>query len=42
MKNKTDETIATYNNIVEEYIDYFNSKDLHGHVQQKNVTKILK
>ena len=33
MKNRIDETIDTYNNIVEEYIDYFNSRDLQGNVQ---------
>ena len=33
MKSKIDETIETYNSIVDEYIEYFNSKDLHGKVQ---------
>ncbi len=41
MKNKIDETIDTYNNIVEEYIDYFNSKDLHGNVQFQKEIDIL-
>jgi len=40
-KNKIDETIDTYNNIVEEYIDYFNSKDLHGNVQFQKEIDIL-
>lgn len=31
--NKIEETIDTYNNIVDEYIEYFNSKDLKGNVQ---------
>lgn len=30
MKNKMDETVETYDNIVEEYIEYFNSKDMGG------------
>ena len=33
MINKTDVTIETYNNIVNEYIDYYKSKDLGGKVQ---------
>lgn len=33
MKDKTDITINTYNHIVNEYIDYFKSKDLKGNVQ---------
>lgn len=41
MKNKTDETIETYNNIVKEYIEYFNSKDLHGNVQFQREIDIL-
>ncbi len=41
MKDKIDETINTYNNIVEEYIDYFNSKDLHGNVQFQKEIDIL-
>ncbi len=31
--DKTEVTIETYNNIVEEYIDYYNSKELNGNVQ---------
>lgn len=31
-------TIETYNNIVEEYVDYYKSKDLKGNVQfQKEI-----
>lgn len=41
MKDKIAETIDTYNNIVEEYIDYFNSKDLHGKVQFQKEIDIL-
>lgn len=41
MKDKIAETIDTYNNIVEEYIDYFNSKDLHGNVQFQKEIDIL-
>jgi len=42
MNNKTDMTVNTYNNIVEEYIDYFNSKDLHGNVQfQREINLIV-
>lgn len=41
IKNKIDETIDTYNNIVEEYIDYFNSKDLHGNVQFQREIDVL-
>ena len=33
MKDKTDITINTYNHIVNEYINYFKSKDLKGNVQ---------
>lgn len=39
--DKTDETIETYDNIVTEYIDYFNSKDLHGNVQFQKEIDIL-
>lgn len=43
MRDKTDETIDTYNNIVNEYIDYFNSKDLKGNVQfQKEIDILVK
>lgn len=31
--DKIETTIETYNNIVEEYIDYYNSKQLNGNVQ---------
>lgn len=41
MKNKTDETIETYDNIVKEYIEYFNSKDLHGNVQFQREIDVL-
>lgn len=42
MKNKTDITVDTYNNIVKEYIDYFNSRDLHGNVQfQREINLIV-
>lgn len=41
MKDKIAETIDTYNNIVEEYIDYFNSKDLHGNVQFQKEMNVL-
>lgn len=41
MRDKIDETIDTYNNIVEEYIDYFNSKDLHGKVQFQKEIDVL-
>lgn len=41
MKNKIDETINTYNKIVEEYIEYFNSKDLHGNVQFQKEIDVL-
>ncbi len=41
MKDRITETIDTYNNIVEEYIDYFNSKDLHGNVQFQKEIDIL-
>lgn len=41
MIDKIDETIDTYNNIVEEYIDYFNSKDLHGNVQFQKEIDVL-
>lgn len=39
--DKISETIDTYNNIVKEYIDYFNSKDLHGNVQFQKEIDIL-
>ena len=41
MKDKIAETIDTYNNIVEEYIDYFNSKDLMGKVQFQKEIDVL-
>lgn len=41
MKDKIEETINTYNNIVEEYIDYFNSRDLHGNVQFQKEIDVL-
>lgn len=42
MKDKTDITIKTYDNIVNEYIDYFNTKDLKGNVQfQKEIDYII-
>ena len=41
MKDKIDETVKTYDNIVEEYIDYFNSKDLHGGVQFQKEMDVL-
>lgn len=31
--DKTEVTIETYNNIVKEYVEYYNSKDLKGNVQ---------
>lgn len=41
-QNKTDITINTYNNIVQEYIDYYNSKELNGNVQfQKEVDYLV-
>ncbi len=33
MKDKTDIAIEAYDNIVDEYIEYFKSKDLKGNVQ---------
>ncbi|HCU70968.1 MAG TPA: hypothetical protein DIC35_04465 [Candidatus Moranbacteria bacterium] len=40
--NKTDVTIETYNNIVEEYVGYFKTKDLNGNVQfQKEMDYII-
>lgn len=40
--NKTDITIETYNNIVNEYIEYFKTKDLNGNVQfQKEIDYIV-
>lgn len=41
MEDKIAETINTYDNIVEEYIDYFNSKDMHGRVQFQKEIDIL-
>ena len=41
MHEKIDETINTYNNIVDEYIEYFNSKDMHGNVQFQKEIDIL-
>ena len=44
MKNvnkKIDETINTYNNIVNEYISYFNTKDMRGNVQFQKEIDIL-
>lgn len=42
MNDKIAETIDTYNNIVEEYIDYFNSRDLHCKVQfQKEIDVLI-
>ena len=41
MKEKIDETINTYNNIVNEYIEYFNTKDMHGNVQFQKEIDIL-
>lgn len=41
MQEKIDETINTYNNIVDEYIEYFNSKDMHGNVQFQKEIDIL-
>ena len=35
-------TIETYNNIVEEYVDYYKSKDLNGNVQfQKEIDYLI-
>ena len=35
-------TIETYNNIVEEYVDYYKSKDLKGNVQfQKEIDYLI-
>lgn len=40
--DKTKVTIETYNNIFEEYIDYFKSKDLKGNVQfQKEIDYLI-
>lgn len=40
--DKTEVTIETYNNIVEEYIDYYNSKELNGNVQfQKEIDYLI-
>ena len=41
MSDKIDETIETYDNIVDEYIKYFNSKDLNGKVQFQSEIDIL-
>ncbi len=41
MKNKTDETIETYDNIANEYIEYFKAQDLHGNVQFQKEIDIL-
>lgn len=41
VKNIIDETIETYDNIVNKYIEYFNSKDLHGNVQFQREIDIL-
>lgn len=41
MKDKIKETINTYDNIVNEYIEYFNSKDLDGNVQFQNEINVL-
>ncbi len=41
MKNKIEETIDTYNNIVKEYIDYFNTVDLKGNVQFQSEMDVL-
>jgi len=41
MKDKIQETIETYNNIVSEYIEYFNSKDLKGKVQFQREMDVL-
>jgi len=41
MKNKIDETIETYDNIVSEYIEYFNSIDLKGNVQFQREMDLL-
>lgn len=41
MKDKIEETIETYNNIVSEYIEYFNSKDLKGKVQFQREMDVL-
>lgn len=41
-QNKTDITINTYNNIVQEYINYYNSKELNGSVQfQKEIDYLV-
>lgn len=40
--DKINATIETYNNIVDEYIDYYNSKDLNGKVQfQREIDYII-
>ncbi len=39
--DKIDETINTYDNIVDEYMDYYSSKDMHGNVQFQKEMDIL-
>ena len=41
VKKKIDETINTYNNVVNEYISYFNTKNMHGNVQFQKEIDIL-
>ncbi|HBG81238.1 TPA: hypothetical protein DDW69_00160 [candidate division CPR2 bacterium] len=42
MKNKTDIAIEAYDNVVDEYIEYFKSKDLKGNVQfQKEIDYVV-
>ena len=42
INNKIDETINTYNSVVNEYIEYYNSKDLNGGVQhQKEIDYLI-
>lgn len=41
MKDKIEETMNTYDNVVKEYIEYFNSKDLNGNVQFQREIDIL-
>ncbi len=40
-KDKIEETIETYDSIVPEYVEYFNSKDLKGNVQFQKEIDIL-
>lgn len=40
-ESKIDETIRTYDNIVNEYIEYFKSKDLKGNVQFQREIDVL-